>query len=95
MAFFKTKQYEILGAVVNRVNQALEQIDETTEIELERLLHQAATKTANIIVDELCIEFVKDNRLFNETLFRAQCGNLISKQHAIIEADQEINNEKI
>ena len=90
MAFFKTKQYEILGAVVNRVNTAIDQIkqNELPESHLEKPTRQLMASIIGVVVDELRIEFAKDNRLFNETLFRAQCGNLISKQHAINESDR-------
>lgn len=82
MAFFKQSQYEVLATIVNKFLFAIAK-GENDDIN-NKDTWQIAQKTINVFIDELCIEFAKDNRLFNETLFRVQCGNLISNQHAIV-----------
>lgn len=87
MALFKTNQYQVLAAVVNRVTQEIMQTDlsDLPDFQFIKPTKRLMCGTVEIIVAELCIEFAKDNRLFNETLFRSQCGSLISNQHAIME----------
>ena len=84
MALFKTNQYQVLAAIVNRHLYAIAKGEEVDCIN-NKNAWQIAQKTVNTLIDELCIEFAKDNRLFNETLFRSQCGSLISNQHATME----------
>ena len=85
MSLFKTNQYQIISAVVNRITAdiAIAQVTNELHTNNQDAIWRMGHQIIESLVDELCLEFDKDNRLFNETLFRTQCGNLVSKQHAI------------
>jgi len=83
MAKFKTPHFEIIAATIrksteNKVDEIVKQAawhENTTQ----NIFLACAIKPINELVDQLCVEFTNDNQLFNETLFRAQCGKWISK----------------
>ncbi len=87
MSHFRATQYRIITDIVNRVTQSIQEARVTDNIEIhpKNRTWDMGHQIMESFVDELCIEFLRDNKLFNETLFRAQCGNLISNEHAIIE----------
>lgn len=62
-AYFRTRQYVILGDVI-KTHCA----DEETDMD-----------EMNLFVDSLVHAFANDNRLFIESLFRKGCGNKISQ----------------
>lgn len=80
MAKFKTPQFEILAATINRVSTHL-----NTNMREHSLPLIISNQVINVFVSELCKEFECDNHLFNETLFRAQCGKWVDKQRAKLE----------
>ncbi len=92
MSLFKQSQYQIITAVVNRVAYSVleAKLSDPMASHPKERTWQMGHQIIESFVDELCIEFAKDNTLFNETLFRAQCGNLISNEHAIIDNDIDI-----
>ena len=85
MSLFKTNQYQIITSVINRVADAIvaAQISDELHLNKQNEIWNMSHQIMESFVDELCIEFAKDNRLFNETIFRTQCGNSISNQHVI------------
>lgn len=74
MACFKTKQYQVLSGVIHRQMAKFAQMPKQSQTD------RTIAVVMNMFVNELCREFAKDNPRFNETLFRVQCGNAISKQ---------------
>ena len=76
MAQFKTTHFEVLAAVVHRMSTALN--DRMDENSLPLII---SNRVLDTVVDQLAREFALDNPLFNETLFRSQCGNFISKEN--------------
>lgn len=76
MAAFKTTQFEILTAVVNRISTRLN--DSLKEHSIPLII---SNQIINTFVNEMCKEFAIDNPRFNETLFRSQCGNHVSKEN--------------
>lgn len=88
MSLFRTNQYQIISAVVNRITNDIAIAHMTNELHInnEDAIWRMGHQIVESLVDELCLEFDKDNRLFNETLFRTQCGNFISSKHVIAES---------
>lgn len=98
MPFFKCSQYEIIGTVIHRVTHDIltAKINDLGSFDPDNKTWQMGHQIMESFVDELCIEFAKDNRLFNETLFRTKCGTLISGLHAVVEFNlSEKEDEKI
>ena len=82
MAFFKTSQYQIITSVVYRIKSdiILAQLSDELNAKQQDTVWMIGDAIMESFVNELCIEFAKDNRLFNETLFRAQCDIDNAKQ---------------
>lgn len=93
MSHFRATQYRIITDIVNRVTQSILQarVTDTNASHPKELTWDMGHQIMESLVDELCIEFTRDNKLFNEDLFRYQCGNLISDAHAVVENKQEDN----
>lgn len=87
MSLFKTNQYQIIASVVDRITKdiLIAQVADELNANQQNMVWAIGHSIVESLVDELCLEFDKDNRLFNETLFRTQCGNFISNKHAIVE----------
>jgi hypothetical protein len=83
MAAFKTRHFEVLAAVVNRYS-----IQFDKQLQAHNLPVNLASGILNSFIDELCYEFHNDNPLFNETLFRSQCGLWIEK--STVDAIREV-----
>lgn len=77
MARFKTPHFEIIAAIMRQQSEHLDQYQKKDMLP-ERTI-QIMQVQLNSIVNAMCREFAKDNKLFNETLFRAKCGDTISK----------------
>ena len=64
MAVFRTKQYNELSYIIKTFAENHKDYD---------------MQTLNDVVDTMVTAFIIDNRLFNESMFRRGCGDLISQ----------------
>lgn len=80
MAKFKTPHFEIIAAVIAKQSNKLDYYQDRQML-TDRTV-QIMQAQIEAIVNDLCIEFAQDNRLFNETLFRAKCNTVIQNKRS-------------
>jgi hypothetical protein len=78
MALFKTNHFRVLSGVVCRVSDEVETARTVAPTDIEFVQLEMGHAILNVLVNDMVSELAKDNPLFNETVFRSECGMFIS-----------------